>query len=298
MSDGINTDKVIVNAGSGGGHGYDGGAGIAAIIAALGNRNEGSDNAALIAALGNRNDGAGMAGMLPALLAGGGGFGGQNALWPIILLALLGRGRGGLFGGDEGGCGGAGSGLAGEFLMSKLGTIEGSIPLAAANTANEICRSTGEISNQLNQNNIAQLTATAGVKDAVVNTGAILLQDNARNTQSVLSAICGLSSKMDQNMITDLERRLGVAEARAAEERNHGRVREVEVSVTQQVNQAQAQQQHQWQTQRQFDDLRASLFGIVNSFNQVAAQRQGQDVVNLGTMLGSATQSAANTAVR
>src|SRR6185436_20153857 len=94
MSEGINTDKVIVNAGSGGGDGGN----MAAVIAALGNRNQGNDNAALIAALGNRNDD--NAGLMPALAMMNNnrmpvdGFGGMNGILGIAALGLI-FGRGG-----------------------------------------------------------------------------------------------------------------------------------------------------------------------------------------------------------
>lgn len=52
MGEGI-LDKVNVNVGGGDGGGAGG---MAALVAALGGRNQGNDNAALIAALGNRND--------------------------------------------------------------------------------------------------------------------------------------------------------------------------------------------------------------------------------------------------
>lgn len=99
-------DKVNIHVGGADGGGFGG---AAAMIAALGNRNDGSDNAALIAALGNRNDGAGGMAALAPLLAGMNGNNGMNNPWPIILLALLGRGRGGgLFGGGDD-CGSGGS---------------------------------------------------------------------------------------------------------------------------------------------------------------------------------------------
>src|SRR6185436_15524121 len=108
MSEGINTDKVIVNAG---GSGSDGG-NVAAVIAALGNRNQGNDNAALIAALGNRNDDSNSWGPMLAAMNSGrrgdDGFGGMNGIMGIAALGLIfGRGnRGGLFGGDGDGGGG------------------------------------------------------------------------------------------------------------------------------------------------------------------------------------------------
>ncbi len=80
MAEGINTDKVIVNAG---GSGSEGSGSMAAVIAALGNRNQGNDNAALIAALGNRNDDSNSWGPMLAAMnnrRGDDGFGGMNGI--------------------------------------------------------------------------------------------------------------------------------------------------------------------------------------------------------------------------
>ncbi len=267
--DGINSDKVNIHLG-GGESGSGGGLGAAALIAALGDRNQGPSEAGLIAALGNRNDSAGGIGAL--LAAQGGGMGG-GGMWPILLLALLGgRGRGLFGGGDEGG------GLAGEFLMSKLGTIEGSIPLAAANVSREICESTGTIVGQLNQATLATLAAVTNAKDAT-----------QAGTTAVLSAICGLGSKIDANQIADLQRQLAVAQSNAAEERHTARTREVEVNVSQNVSQAQQQAQLQTQIGALLSQF-AALHTVV--------QRGQQDIVNLGTMVASGVQTSTNTAVR
>src|SRR6185436_254719 len=129
MSEGINTDKVIVNAG---GSGSDGG-NMAAVIAALGNRNQGNDNAALIAALGNRNDDSNSwAPMLAAMNSGrrgygddGFGMGGMGGILGIAALGLIfGRGRGGLFGGDGDGAGGGETRLQSNAdTLALLGAI-------------------------------------------------------------------------------------------------------------------------------------------------------------------------------
>lgn len=278
--DGIASDKVNIHVG--GGDGGGGAAGMAALVAALGNRNEGSDNAALIAALGNRNDDSSAWAPLIAMMGhrnDGDGYG-MNALWPILLLALLGRGRGGGFlGGD-----GDGDGCLGVTALSKLGTIEGAVPLAASQVGNEICRSTGEITNILNQNNLSQLQATSNLKDTVQNASALILQSGSQNTKEILGAICGLGSKIDANQIMDLQRQLGVAQAEAAEERGSRRIKEVEVTVSQNVNQQQAQQQQQ----QQFGEL----FRCIDALRgQVQRVSQGQDVINFGTMAGSGNQS-------
>lgn len=280
MSEGINTDKVIVNAGGGG----EGMGGMAALVAALGNRNEGGDNAALIAALGNRNESAGLAPLFAAM--SGGGFGGGNSLWPIILLALLGR-RG--LGGDDGGS--CEDNIGRELIMSKLGSIEGAVPLIGSQVENSVCRAEGAITNTINQASLAQLAATSNVKDSVTNTATLLLGAGAQNAKEILGAICALSSKIDSNTILDLQRQLGVAQAATVEERNHSRVREVEVNVSQNVNQQQAQAQ-----------LQAQIGALIAGFSGLSAQvqrvRADQDIVNLGTMVASGTQATTSTQVR
>lgn len=284
MSEGINTDKVIVNAGGGSdGSGGMGGAGLAAVIAALGNRNESSDH--------------GMGGIWPALLAGGGGFGGGNlnAILPVLLLlGLLGGGRRGPFGGGDGGdCCGEG------ILLSKLGSIEGSIPLVGANIQNALLEQTGVLGNQINQVGLAQLQASSAVKDSVQNGTAAVLQNNSTNTQSILGAICNLSSKIDTNTITDLQRQLSVAQLDGLEHRVRTHADGVEVRVSQNVNQQQGQLQAQLQSQRLEDERFARLFGLFNNINnQVQRVKSDQDTINFGTMLASGNQATTSTQVR
>lgn len=288
--EGLASDKVNINVGGDGGNGGN----LAALIAAMnggGGRSDGSTNAALMALLMGGmgrdrdrcdNDGFGL---------GGGGIG------ALVLLALLGGGLGGGFGrGDHVNvdCGSrrGGRDFDGDpFVLSKLGSIEGAIPLAASQIQNGILESTAGITNTINQVGLAQLAATAGVKDSVQNSATAILQNASANTQSVLGAICNLSSKLDHNTITDLQRQLGVAQAAIADERHERRSRDVEVNVTQQVN----QQQQQQQFQIQFDSLRRGLDCLLGQFQNV---RQAQDIVNLGTMVASGTQASTNTQVR
>lgn len=288
------SDKVNINVGDGGGSGIGG---MAAVIAALGNRNQGNDNAALIAALGNRNDDSSNWAPLMAMAGGGGGWGnnGMNNIWPIILLALLGRGRGGgIFGGD-GDCGGGGDAvnqLTLNEVLAKLGTLEGAVPLASCEVQNSILEQTNALTNILNQNNIAQLAAQVNTKDTVQNATAVLLNQGNQNTQAILQAVAAVGTKIDTNTIADLQRQLAVAQSKETEERHHSRIREVEVNVSQQVNQQQAQAQFQTQLQAQFGQLFNLLNGIAVNNN-----RSNQDILNLGTMLASGTQTPTTTQV-
>lgn len=293
------SDKVNINLGEG--RGSDSGAGLAAVIAALGNRNQGDNTAALIAALGNRNDDSSNWAPFMAMMGDRRHDDGMNNLWPIILLALLGRGKGGgLFGGGDGDCGGGGDAVNQITLnqvLAKLGTIEGQVPLVGSQVQNSILEQTIGLSSTLNQNNIAQLVAHANTKDAVTNSAAALLAAGNNNTNSILTAITGLSSKIDSNTIMDLQRQLGVAQAREAEERSHRHIEATKVEVTQSVTQNQAQLQGQAQAQVQSQAILELTARVRELIGDVQAVKQGQVIFNSGSMLASGTQAAANTKV-
>lgn len=252
--DGINSDKVNIHVG---GEGGAGGGGMAAIIAALGNRNQGGDNAALVASmLGNRNDNDGM-----------------NAMWPIILLALLGRGRGGL-GGDEGGCGpgGVSPGQAAllQTILETAGATRAAVPQTALETQNAIQGAIGalalggqqgfaNVKDSVQAGLLATLAATAGVKDSVQNGFALQARDLAVINQNVSAQGCetreavaasttAILSRIDRSEIDEL--RHGRDRAERAIEVNALRSQvEVNQTVNTTTNQAQAQAQAQFQIQ-------------------------------------------------
>lgn len=220
----------------------------------------------------------------------GGGFGGGwGGIAPIGLFGVA----NGLFGRDGRGdnCGGVassegsqlGQAIYGSAVLGKLGDIEGAIPLAALQTQNSILEQTNSLTNLANQSNLAQLAATSGVKDAVQNGITGVLLNANQNTQSVLGAICNLSSKIDQNRISELESQL-------SSQRFDSRSRDIEVNVNQSVVQAQAQAQQQ----AQFGALFAGLNALVGD---IQAVKQGQVIFNSGTMAASGTQASANTKV-
>jgi hypothetical protein len=272
--DGLNSDRVNINLGGGEGGG-GGGMGAAALVAALGGRNQGGDNAALVAALNNRGGGYG----------DGFGFGGGGALWPLL---LLGGGLG--FGGrrDRDCCDDNDGALA---ILGKLGSIEGAVPLAAANIQNAILESTSTITGQVNQVGLAQLAATSGVRDSVQNGTAALLQAGSANTQSILTAICGLSSKLDHNQIADLQRQLAVAQLASTEDRLRHHSDGVEVRVSQNVTQVQAQAQQQQQFAGLFDRLERRLHSIEIEQNQIAKNTNANLIIG-STGVATGAQSA------
>lgn len=260
MSEGINTDKVIVNAG-GQGDGA-GGLGAAAMIAALGNRNEGSDNAALIAALGNRNDDSNSWG--PAMMAMmgnrhpgygyGDGFGGMNGILGIAALGLIfGRGRGGLFGGGDGDGGAAENRLqdnadtlailsaiggAKDATVSGFGTTALALSQGFANVKDSQQASTFLLSNQIN-------TVNQNVSE-----------QGCQTREVVLAAQNAILTALKDNRISELEDRVRELHGR-------GDARDSEVRVTQTVNQAQAQQQQQQIVNDRFARLEAILGNVI-----------------------------------
>lgn len=292
--EGIASDKVNINVGGGGEGGY-GGASMAALVAALGQRNQGNDHAALIAALGNRNDDSSNWGPLLAMMGSRHHDGdGLGNMWPILLLLLL-RGRGGF--GDGGDCDGGNnhhSQILGNILQSLVG-LTSAVPTTALETQNAI------------QNAIAQL-ALAGqqgfsnLKDSVQAIGAVNLTATKDVGASVINQ--GLATQIaighdgdktraliQSTNESNLQRQLTVAQNALLEERFDRRGRDVEVNVSQNVNQQQAQQQQQFQ----FGEL---LRRVDSLCNQVQRVSQGQDVINFGTMAASGNQQQTTSQVR
>lgn len=289
MSDGINTDKVIVNAGSGGG-GSDMGSLAALMMASRGDDSQSNIWASILPALTNQDRG------------------GMNNMWPLLLLFLL-KGRGG-FGDGGGDCGVGGTTPAQaailQTLMEGQSDLRAQVPTVGLETQNAI------------QNAIAQFAlgtqqGFSNVKDSVQNGIAFLDRDIQNVNQNVSAqgcqtreyvsndgdktrfAIADLKERVNAIQENNLQRELAVAQSLLSEERQHRHSDGVEVRVSQTVNQVQAQAQQQQQQQQQF----AQLFGLIGGLaNQIQVSRQAQDIVNLGTMTASGTQAAANTQVR
>lgn len=268
MSEGINTDKVIVNAGGG-----DRGSGLdaAAMIAALGNRNEGSDNAALIAALGNRNDDSNSWGPMMAMMANrgpgygydGGGFGGMNGILGIAALGLIfGRGRGGLFGGgdDGGGCG------AETRLQSNADTLA---LLNAVGNAKDA--TTGGFATTA----LALSQGFANTKDAVQSLALFQTQQLNNINQNVSEQACKTREVVQAGTTAVLQalsaNRIQELEDQVRQLHGHEHVRDSEIRVTQNVNQAQAQAQQQQQFEARFgrlENLLANVIQVQHATNQ------------------------------
>lgn len=278
------TDKINVNVG-----GEGGGGGNAAMIAALLNgRNQDSNLGPLMAAM------------------GGGGFGG-NSMWPILLLALLGRrGFDGFGGGGDGGCGGTPDRAALlQTLLEGQSNLRAEVPTTALETQNAIQQALAALG-------LGTQQGFANVKDAVQNGIAFLDRDVQGVNQNVSSQGCqtreAVANDGDKTRALLVARfqqedatRIAELNAEVVELRNEGRRRadhdELRIQVTNQntATNTQSQAQAQFQVQSQFD----RLFGAISVLGaQVQRVRADQDIVNLGTMVASGTQATTSTQVR
>jgi hypothetical protein len=240
---------------------------------------------AAIAALGNRNE-SGNNSMWPMMMANSGGFGGggfgSGLVGGIIGGALFGgrRGGGGLFGGGEDCCD---NGVETRIedtvfntaVLSKLGNIEASIPLASAQTANVILQQTNALTNLSTQAQLASAAGFALTKDAVQGAAVLNLQATGNAADRVISAISALSSKIDANRILQLEADLVSARLSDSEGRHARDVQALRttVEVNNTANATQVQAQAQQQAQFQFQDLNnkfARLCDMVSLVHQEA----------------------------
>lgn len=308
-------DKVdvhnIFKPGHGGGDGGMGGLGTAAVIAAMGNRNETG----------------GLAAMLPALMGrphhdGGFGMGGFGAglVGGLLGGALFGGGRrGGIFGGG-GDCdnNGAetriGDQAASLAILSKLGNIEAGIPLAAANTESVILQQTNQINTLASAAQLANSNGFAGTKDVVQNLGLLLSQAICGINQNVSAQGCSTReavqndgdktrallvarfSQEDATAITSLNAELVELRNENRSRANHDELR-LQITNNNTAVAAQAQGQQQQQQQQQFQLLAALVPTVHALIGDIQAVKQGQVIFNSGTMAASGTQAAANTKV-
>lgn len=259
MSEGI-MDKVNINVGEG--RGGDGG-NMAAVIAALGNRNQGNDNAALIAALGNRNDSAANLGPLMAMLANGrDNHNGMDNMWPLLLL-LLGRrgfGEGDCDGRRDGGVSPAQAALL-QTLLEGQSDLRAAVPTAALETQGVVQSSAANTKDAIQNSLIAELTAISNVKDAVQNGFTLTGRDLAAVNQNVSAQGCQTRETVEAAK-TEILSALSQNEIDRLRHERDGFQRQVEiqslrsqVEVNQTVNTTQAQAQGQFQLQANFNDV-------------------------------------------
>lgn len=260
--------------------------------------------------------------------AGGFGMGGDGGL---LALALLGGGLG--FGGrrdhDRNDCastdqlqtatGSIIDSAQNNVVLQGIGDIKAAVPLAEAQVQLAIAQSQAALSTQIglteniivggqavinkgisdaiasslaahNLTNINVLAQGSATREAVNAMGVANLTATANSTKEILAAI-------NTTNMANLQRELAVAESALLERNASLRARETEINITN-TNTATAQQvQAQSMQQQQFQILAQLAAGVNNLANDVQQVRQGQVTFNSGTMVGSGTQSAANTKV-
>ncbi len=277
------SDKVNINVG---GEGSGGGGGMAAIIAALGNRNQGGDNAALIASmLGNRND----------------NDGGMNSMWPILLLALLGRGGGLLGGGADAAATAAGLSPGHAALLQTLlegqSALRAEVPTTALETQAAIQQQISalglgtqqgfaNVKDAVQATTAVQLAATSGVKDAVQTLGTFLARDLCDVKSTVMSQGCE-TRELVQATSTAILSRIDRQEIDTLRHERDRFERSVEVNalrsqveVNQTVNTTQLQAQAQQQQQLQFQDI-GNVLRRLNDRIDIVHQEQRSTNANI-----------------
>jgi len=215
-------------------------------------------------------------------------------------------------------------------VMQSLGDIKASIPLAEGQVQLALAGTQASLTSQATMNQLGllagQASITKSVSDAIasslasqnnlnvniLNSAAATKESIAafgvanltatQNAQTAVTASINASTKEiisalnDQN-VANLQRQLTVAEQALLERNAVLRSRETEINITN-TNTANAQQmQTQNQQQQQFQILANLAATVSNLANDIQVVRQGQVTFNSGTMVGSGTQSAANTKV-
>jgi hypothetical protein len=202
------------------------------------------------------------------------GGGGGGLLAGLLFGALIGNRNGGFLGGN--GDAGAASGVVNQIatteVLSKLGDIQGSIPLTASQTqnailqqSNSICQGLNQLGNTVMAGSTNNLLATKDLSTQVAQGNAIILQAIANSeVQTLRDRLATLDSS---------HRALGT-----------------EVNVTQNVNQMQQQAQQQAQLQG-ISTFLATLPGVF--------QRGQNELINIGSGTVSGNSAAnTNTAIR
>ncbi len=237
--------------------------------------------------------------------AGGGdsfGFGG-GGIGLIALLALLGRGRGGLFGGNEGSPDLDASGIA-----AKVVELQNS-----ANIRAEVAESEADILSALQAQSagLTQQHFTIAQSLADINKNAVVAALEAKiatlqSTNELKTDINALSVKTDMQSCEILRAINADGDATRAlinvntvndlrdellRERRRSDSREIEINVTQTNQQLQNQMQAQFQIQRDDADRRFNAL-----FSQQA--KAGQDIIAVGSLLTGTTQTASPVNVR
>lgn len=290
MTEGINTDKVIVNAGGGG---HDSGLNAAVTMAALGNRNQGNDNAALIAALGNRNDDSGNNAALFAALNNnrvpndGFGMGGMGGILGIAALGLIfGRnGRGGLFGGGDGdGGGGAETRLQSNAdtlaILNGVAGVKDAVSGGFATTALALSQGFANVKD-------SQQASTFLLSNQLNNVNQNVSEQGCRTREVVQAGVTSVLQALAENKYENLKNEL-------LELRGRSHARESEGNITQTVTTITNQQQQQQQLQATFDDFRRRLHNIEIDAQVARATNANLIIGSTGVATGQQTANPVN----
>jgi DNA-binding ferritin-like protein len=240
-------------------------------------------------------------GMMMAGGDGGLGFGGGGGLiGGLILGSLLRQGRGGLFGGEDGGAVVApgAQATANMQLMQSIGQVDKAVAVGTAAMEASQANQTIGLTNQFNAQTGSLATRVEGVKD-VVNSNSVALMQQLNTVNTNLLTGFNQTQQVVQNdgdktraLITQqyeatLNRQLTDANAAviALQNRfeNAERARGIEVNTTTTVNQMQQQSQQQ----QQYGQLYNAIWGLSQSI------RSTNEAINVGS--GTLTANPANT---
>jgi hypothetical protein len=272
-----------------------GGLGLAA-LAAMSNKGVGNDMAPLaLASLMHRsgNDGRGYDGYgHGAGWAGAGGLAGA-ALGFVAGALVNGRRGGGLFGGDGDGNGGAETRIedqiANTAILDKLGTLQGSVPLATAQLENVLLEQTIAVNNQFQTLGLGLCQSFANVNQNIAAVNQNVSEQGCQTRAAVAASTTLILDKINANTIAQLQ-------AELAEARHSHRQSEGTITLTNTVTQVQAQAQQQQQQQQILSVLNGFAFRL-NSIEQVAhATNQNIIAGNTGAVT-TAAQTASPTNV-
>ena len=145
---------------------------------------------------------------------GGGFFGGGEFLAFLIFAIIFGGGWGGGWGGlGRGGLGGAGAVIADTGIQSQLSNLQDQMSTnrieATLNTMqNSLCQGFAGVNSSVTNGFANMVNYTnqgfSGLNNTINQGFAAAALQNNQNTQSIINAICGLSSKIDANTIAEL----------------------------------------------------------------------------------------------
>ena len=232
---------------------------------------------------------------------GGLGFGGGGGLiGGLILGSLLRQGRGGLFGGEDGGAVVApgAQATANMQLMQSIGQVDKAVAVGTAAMEASQANQTIGLTNQFNSTTGSLASRIEGVKD-VVNSNSVALMQQLNSVNTNMLQGFNQTQQVVQNdgdktraLITaqyeaTLNRQLTDANAAviALQNRfeNAERARGIEVNTTTTVNQMQQQSQQQ----AQYGQLYNAIWGLGQQI------RSTNEAINVGS--GTLTANPANT---